>query len=82
MKRLIIIAALCVPVVGLATTFDANDAGQAELFQISVAQNELAGCEATLRKLHQRPVVTDNGWSLPTFMVDEGLPKSTCVVGI
>ncbi|MCQ0092088.1 hypothetical protein [Roseovarius sp. M141] len=81
MKRLIIIAALSAPVAGLATTFDIVDTGQAEVFQIEVAQDELAECEATLRELRQKPVVTDGGLALPSFMRDDDLPRSVCVVG-
>ncbi len=80
MKRFVIIAALCAPVAGLATTFDATDVPQADVFQIKVVQDELAECEATLRDLRQMPVVTDSGWALPSFMQDENLPVSVCVV--
>lgn len=81
MKRFIIIAALCAPVAGLATTFDIHDAGQVETFQIKVSQEDLAECEATLRDLRQKPVVTDSGWALPSFMVNDDLPRTVCVVG-
>ncbi|HEY9038781.1 MAG TPA: hypothetical protein VIN05_07550 [Roseovarius sp.] len=80
MKRFVIIAALCAPVAGLATTFDITDTQPSDVFQINVAQDELADCEATLRKLRQEPVVTDSGWTLPSFMVDDDLPISVCVV--
>lgn len=79
MKRFIIIAALCLPVAGLATTFDTASADRSETFQIKVSQDELADCEATLRELRQRPVVTDGGWSLPSFLQDDDLPRSVCV---
>ncbi len=80
MKRFAMIAALCVPVAGLATTFDTAPAERIETFQIKVSPDELADCEQTLRELRQKPVVTDRGWTLPTFMVDDDLPRTVCVV--
>ncbi len=79
MKRLIARAALCVPVAGFAATFDVTYTGPVETFQIRVAQDELANCQAKLRDLRQRPVVTDGGWFLPSFIVDDDLPRSVCV---
>ncbi|WP_113911969.1 hypothetical protein [Roseovarius dicentrarchi] len=80
MKRFIIIAALCVPVAGLATTFETSDAEQANVFEIKVSQDKLPECEETLRDLRQKPVVTDSGWALPSFMVSDDLPRTVCVV--
>ncbi|WP_138935230.1 hypothetical protein [Roseovarius arcticus] len=82
MKRLIVITALCVPVAGLATAFDALDRTAANTFEIRVSQDELDDCQQTLRELRQEPVVTDNGWHLPFFMADDDLPTSVCVVSI
>ncbi|PVA10254.1 hypothetical protein DC366_08375 [Pelagivirga sediminicola] len=80
MKRFIVIAALCVPVAGLATAFDGAASDTNDVVRITVSQDDLAECEATLRELRQRPVVTDSGWALPSFMVDDDLPRSVCVV--
>ncbi len=82
MKRFIVIAALCLPVAGLATTFDAGDPAAANTFEIRVSQDELGDCQQTLRELRQEPVVTDNGWRLPFFLADDDLPTSVCVVSI
>ncbi|WP_324753712.1 hypothetical protein [Roseovarius sp. Pro17] len=79
MKRFIVIAALCVPVAGLATTFD-NTAESTQTFEIRVSEEQLAKCQQTLRELRQTPVVTDGGWTLPSFMKDDDLPRSVCVV--
>ncbi len=81
MKRFIIIAALCAPVAGLATTFDIKGSGQVETFKIKVSQDDLAECKSTLRDLSQKPVVTDSGWALPSFMVNDDLPRTVCVAG-
>lgn len=80
MKRFIIIAALCAPVAGLATSFNSGQSTRSETFEIRVSQDELADCKATLRELRQRPVVTDSGWVLPSFMQDDDLPRTVCVV--
>ncbi len=79
MKRFIVIAALCAPVAGLATTFDST-AKSTQTFEIRVSQDQLAECQQTLRELRQKPVVTDGGWTLPSFMKDDDLPQSVCVV--
>jgi len=50
------------------------------IVEISVSAAELARCQETLRELRQRPVVTDDGWKLPFFAVDDDLPKSVCVI--
>jgi hypothetical protein len=80
MKRLTIIAILCASIAGIAMAFDSTSAVHPELFPIRVSQDGLAECEATLRELRQKPVVTDSGWMLPSFMVDDDLPRTVCVV--
>lgn len=80
MKRSILIAALCVPVAGLAATFDLQGESSAQVFEIEVSQDELAQCQKTLSELRERPVVTDNGWYVPSFMRQDDLPETVCVV--
>lgn len=80
MKRFILIAALCVPVAGLATTFDLPGQSSSQVFEIQVSQGELAQCQKTLSELRERPVVTDNGWYVPSFMRQDDLPETVCVV--
>ncbi len=80
MKRFIVIAALCIPVAGLATTFDAGSRTASNTFEIRVSEDNLEDCQQTLRELRQQPVVTDDGWRLPFFMADDNLPTSVCVV--
>lgn len=79
MKRFILIAALCVPVAGLATTIDLSGESSAQIFEIQVSQDELAQCQKTLGELRERPVVTDNGWYVPSFMRQDDLPETVCV---
>ncbi len=81
MKRFVIFAAMCVTVAGLAATLDDKDVRQVDTYLIRVTPDEVEECEATLRELRQRPVVTDSGWALPSFMVDDDLPRSVCVAG-
>ncbi|MFX0543193.1 hypothetical protein ACEWPM_015885 [Roseovarius sp. S4756] len=80
MKRFALIAALCVPVAGLATTFDGGNDTVVNTVEIRVSQSELADCQETLRELRQRPVVTDDGFKLPAFMRSDDLPRTVCVV--
>ncbi|SEK54255.1 hypothetical protein SAMN05421666_1053 [Roseovarius nanhaiticus] len=80
MKRFILIAALCLPVAGLATTFDGTDEEVLDIVEIRVAEKDMAKCEQTLRTLRQKPVVTDSGFQLPNFMRNDDLPTSVCVV--
>jgi hypothetical protein len=80
MKRLTIITILCASIAGVAMAFDLSSTEQPEIFPIRVSQDSLAECEATLRELRQRPVVTDSGWMLPSFMVDDDLPRTVCVI--
>jgi hypothetical protein len=81
MKRFILIAALCVPVAGLATTFDGDSDAALNAVEIRVSKDELANCQQTLRELRQRPVITDAGFKLPSFMANDDLPATVCVVG-
>ncbi|MFX0544870.1 hypothetical protein ACEWPL_004930 [Roseovarius sp. S1116L3] len=80
MKRFVLIAALCVPVAGLATTFDGGSDAVLNTVEIRVSASELANCEETLRELRQRPIITDDGFKLPSFMRNDDLPRTVCVV--
>jgi len=80
MKRFTLIAALLVPAAALATTFDGRADRQRNVTEIVVSQGELEECQETLRELRQRPVVTDNGFPLPSFMRRDDLPRTVCVV--
>lgn len=79
MKRLVMIAALCVPAAALATAFDGTDAASPETFEIRVPKDKLAECQATLRELRQRPAATDSGWWFLPATVDHSLPRTVCV---
>ncbi len=80
MKRFVLIAALCVPVAGLATTFDGGTGLVPNITEIRVSEGDLAKCQRTLRELSQKPTVTDHGFKLPDFMRSDDLPRTVCVV--
>lgn len=80
MKRFVFIAALCIPVAGLATTFDSSAALAPNIIEIRVSADELADCEETLRQLRARPAVTDAGTWIPAFLRNDDLPRTVCVL--
>ncbi|MEI4261108.1 hypothetical protein [Roseovarius sp. D0-M9] len=80
MKRFVLITALCVPVAGLATTFDSAPEAEPNIVEIRVSEDELAKCEKTLHELRQKPIVTDRGFKLPAFMRSDALPRSVCAL--
>lgn len=82
MSRLVLVAALCAPIAGLAVTLDQPDSDVPVVTEIRVSADELQECRATLKELEQRPVVTDGGTLVPDFLANEELPRTVCVLDV
>lgn len=79
MSRLVLAAALCAPIAGLALTLDDAERIRDTVVEIRVPAADLAECRATLRDLRARPVVADDGTWIPEIFVENDLPRSVCV---